>query len=65
MVTLFDQERVWEIYDYNVKKEAKEEGINEGRKLGIDEGLKEAAQRMLETGMDRVSVSRILGLNEI
>ena len=27
MVTLFDQERVMEIHDYNVAKEAREEGI--------------------------------------
>lgn len=32
MVTLFDQEKVLEIHDYNVAKEAKEQGISEAAK---------------------------------
>lgn len=30
MVTLFDQEKIWEIHDYNVAKEAEEKGIEKG-----------------------------------
>ena len=32
MVTLFDQEKVLEIHDYNVAKEAKKQGISEAAK---------------------------------
>jgi len=35
MVTLFDQERVTEIHDYNIAKEARQEGHLEGREEGI------------------------------
>jgi len=35
MVTLFDQERVAEIHDYNVAREARQEGHQEGREEGI------------------------------
>lgn len=30
MVTLFDQEKVWEIHDYNVAQAAKQEGMETG-----------------------------------
>lgn len=35
MVTLFDQEKVWEIHDYNARAEAKEAGRAEGKEEGI------------------------------
>lgn len=38
MVTLFDQEKVLEIHDYNVAKEA--------RQKGIEEGISEAARKL-------------------
>lgn len=30
MVTLFDQEKVWEIHDYNVAQAAMQEGLEKG-----------------------------------
>ena len=35
MVTLFDQEKVWEIHDYNVAKAARQEGLKQGLEKGI------------------------------
>lgn len=35
MVTLFDQEKVWEIHDYNVAQAARQEGLERGLEKGI------------------------------
>lgn len=41
MVTLFDQERVTEIHEYNLVKDARQEGRLEGRQEGRLEGRQE------------------------
>lgn len=41
MVTLFNQERVTEIHEYNLAKDARQEGHHEGRKEGRKEGREE------------------------
>ena len=51
MMTLFDQEKVWEIERYNIRKE------------GYEEGLREVIQKML-TNASRLEVSRITGYSE-
>ena len=51
MMTLFDQEKVWEIERYNIRKE------------GYEEGLREAIQKML-TNASSLEVSRITGYSE-
>ena len=51
MMTLFDQEKVWEIERYNIRKE------------GYEEGLREVVQKML-TNASSLEVSRITGYSE-
>ena len=51
MMTLFDQEKVWEIERYNIRKE------------GYEEGLREVSQKML-TNASSLEVSRITGYSE-
>ncbi len=51
MMTLFDQEKVWEIERYNIRKE------------GYEEGLREVIQKML-TNASSLEVSRITGYSE-
>lgn len=55
MMTLFDQEKVWEIERYNIRKE--------GYKEGYEEGLREVIQKML-TNASSLEVSRITGYSE-
>lgn len=55
MVTLFDQEKVWAIHEYNVAMEAEEKGRVEGKAEGKAEGKTEgllAAIRNLMDSMD-------------
>lgn len=47
MVTLFNQERVTEIHEYNLAKDARQEGHNEGRKEGREEGREEGIRAMV------------------
>lgn len=63
MMTLFDQEKVWEIERYNIRKEGYEEGYTEGYKEGCKEGLREVIQKML-TNANSLEVSRITGYSE-
>lgn len=55
MEALFDQEKVWEIERYNIRKE----GLEEGR----EEGLRELINKML-TNASILEVSRITGYSE-
>ena len=56
MVMLFDQEKVWEIHDYNARAEAKEAGRAEGQEEGI-----QAAVSMLKG----LSLSREKAIQEL
>lgn len=51
MMTLFDQEKVWEIERYNIRKE------------GYEEGVREVIQKML-TNASSLEVFRITGYSE-
>lgn len=55
MITLFDQEKVWEIERYNIRQEAREEGRKKG--------LREIIQKML-TNASILEVSQITGYSE-
>lgn len=55
MITLFDQEKVWEIERYNIRQEAHEEGRKKG--------LREIIQKML-TNASILEVSQITGYSE-
>ena len=45
MVTLFNQERVTEIHEYNLMKEARQQGWQEGWQEGRQEGLEKVSVR--------------------
>jgi len=49
MVTLFDQERVAQIHDYNVARDAREEGRKEGREEGRKAGLETGIRAIVLT----------------
>ena len=47
MVTLFDQEKIAEIHDYNVAKAARQEGHQLGREEGRAEGREEGIRAVV------------------
>ncbi len=49
MVMLFDQRKVAEIHEYNLVKDAKQEGRAEGREEGRAEGREEGIRAMILT----------------
>ena len=53
MVTLYDEAKVMEIHDYNVKHEGIEEGVEKGREIGIEEGI-----RALVTTLNKLSFGK-------
>lgn len=57
MVTLFDQEKVWAIHEYNVALQAEEKGIEKGRAEGKAEGKAEGLLTALRTLMDSMGWS--------
>lgn len=58
MVTLFDQEKVMEIWKYNTAREAKEEGMQQGMQQGMRQGMRQGMQQGLEEGI-RAMVSTL------
>lgn len=64
MVTLFDQEKVLEIHDYNVAREAEERGMEKGMEKGIEMTLLSSLKTLMkklgytaEEAMDTLGVS--------
>ncbi len=51
MVSLFDQEKVWEIERYNIAREGWEKGRKEGREEGWQKGRKKGREEGREEGM--------------
>ena len=51
MMTLFDQEQITRIHEYNLVREAHEGGVREGHREGLREGLKTGQREGLEEGM--------------
>ena len=60
MVTLFDQERVTEIHEYNLVKDARQEGHAEGHAEGRAEGREEGIYAVISAlkgySIDRKSI---------
>lgn len=46
---LFNQEKVWEIHDYNVAQAARQEGLRHGMERGMERGLEEGVRAMVAT----------------
>ena len=51
MVTLFDQDKVWEIHEYNVRREAHEEGRMEGLEKGLEKGRMEGREEGIRSAV--------------
>ena len=56
MVTLFNQERVAEIHEYNLMKEARQEG----RQQGVEEGIRAMVLTLKEFTADRAAIAQRL-----
>lgn len=59
MVTLFDQEKIWEIHDFNVARDAKREGREEGAEMTLLSNLKALMKKLgftAEEAMDTLGV---------
>lgn len=65
MVTLFDQEKIWEIHDYNVAQAARQEGLEQGRELGLEQGHKEGLEEGIEQGREQGIRSMVSALEEL
>ncbi len=48
MVSLFDQEKVWEIERYNIAKESKQEGHREGMQKGLQKGMQKGMASIIK-----------------
>lgn len=56
MVTLFDQEKVWEIHDYNVAQAAEQKGVEKG----LEEGIRAAVSLLRELSLDQDAIAQKL-----
>ena len=56
MVTLFDQERVAEIHEYNLVKDARQEGHSAGRQEGREEGIRAMVLTLKEFTADKAAI---------
>lgn len=60
MVTLFDQERVTEIHEYNLVKDARQEGLEKGLEKGIKEGIRAMVLTLKEFTSDKSLIAEKL-----
>ena len=71
MVSLFDQEKIWEIEKHQIAQDAKQQGLEEGRQEGRQEGRREGRQEgqaaLIKTLLKKysvVDVSEMTGISE-
>ena len=62
MLTLFDQNRVWDIEKENIKKEYREEGKKEGKKEIVIEMLKNNISIEMISKVTKMAIEQINGL---
>lgn len=62
MVTLFDQEKLWEIHDYNVAKDARQAGLTEGMEKGIEKGIEKGMEKGREEGAEMTLLTNLRAL---
>lgn len=60
MVTLFDQEKIAEIHDYNVEQRGIQKGIQKGRQEGQEDGI-----RVMVDFMRRQSMAQDAAVREL
>ena len=60
MVTLFDQEKIAEIHDYNVAKVARQEGHQLGREEGREEGIRAVVGMLKSMSVEQKQIAQKL-----
>ena len=60
MVTLFDQEKIAEIHDYNVAKAARQEGHQLGRAEGREEGIRAMVSTLRSMSVEKKQIAQKL-----
>ena len=60
MVTLFDQEKVWEIHDYNVAQAARQEGLEKGLEEGLEKGIHSMVSMLEELSFSKEDIAQKL-----
>ena len=60
MLTLFNQERITEIHEYNLMKEARQQGQQEGQQEGLEKGIRAMVLTLKEFTADRAAVAQKL-----
>lgn len=60
MVTLFDEEKIREIHDYNIALEARQEGIKKGRREGRENGIRATIATLRKHAFGRDAVVQSL-----
>jgi len=60
MLTLFNQERITEIHEYNLMKESRQQGQQEGQQEGLEKGIRAMALTLKEFTADRAAVAQKL-----
>ena len=64
MMTLFDQEQITRIHEYNLVREAHAGGVREGHKAGRAAGLKEGRTAGQQEGLEQGMHAMVLTLRE-
>ena len=59
-MTLFNQERVTEIHEYNLVKDAQHEGRKEGQQEGLERGIRATVLTLKEFTADKAAVAQKL-----
>lgn len=57
MATLFSQQKIWEIHDYNLAKEAEKKGLEKGLEKGMEKGMELNLLANLKALMDKLGYS--------
>ncbi len=65
MVVLFDEKKVREIHEYNVRKDALEEGVEKGRAEGRAEGMKKGRAEGRDEGTEKGISAMVATLKEL
>ena len=60
MLTLFNQERITEIHEYNLMKEARQQGQQEGQQEGLEKGIRAMVLTLREFTADKTAVAQKL-----
>ena len=59
-MTLFDQRRVTEIHEFNLVKDARQEGRQEGQQEGLEKGIRAMVLTLKEFSADKAAIAQRL-----